>query len=195
MDSVNDHPDGWGFPIRKSSDQSVLATPRSLSQPATSFIASQCQGIRQTPFLRLISRFVSETTILRSSSRLVPCRGRPPPRKRPLPIPATLSRRTERGISRLQTSSDKRCQRTISFSMRWWRQTGSNRRPPACKAGALPTELCPRLSFRSARLRFVGRRDRPLPEGRADRAKVVGQGGFEPPTSRLSSARSNQLSY
>ena len=30
----------------------------------------------------------------------------------------------------------------------WWSQTGSNRRPPACKAGALPTELCPRLSFR-----------------------------------------------
>jgi hypothetical protein len=27
------------------------------------------------------------------------------------------------------------------------------------------------------------------------RRKVVGQGGFEPPTSRLSSARSNQLSY
>lgn len=25
----------------------------------------------------------------------------------------------------------------------WWRQTGSNRRPPACKAGALPAELCP----------------------------------------------------
>lgn len=27
----------------------------------------------------------------------------------------------------------------------WWRQTGSNRWPPACKAGALPTELCPRI--------------------------------------------------
>ena len=26
----------------------------------------------------------------------------------------------------------------------WWSQTGSNRRPPACKAGALPTELWPR---------------------------------------------------
>ena len=25
----------------------------------------------------------------------------------------------------------------------WWRWTGSNRRPPACKAGALPTELHP----------------------------------------------------
>jgi hypothetical protein len=28
----------------------------------------------------------------------------------------------------------------------WWSQTGSNRRPPACKAGALPTELWPRPS-------------------------------------------------
>src|SRR5262245_50809877 len=27
----------------------------------------------------------------------------------------------------------------------WWSQTGSNRRPPACKAGALPTELWPPL--------------------------------------------------
>ena len=25
----------------------------------------------------------------------------------------------------------------------WWRRTGSNRRPPACKAGALPAELHP----------------------------------------------------
>ena len=65
MDSVADHPDGWGYPIRKSPDQSVLATPRSLSQPTTSFIASQCQGIRQTPLLCLISRFVSEVMITR----------------------------------------------------------------------------------------------------------------------------------
>ena len=34
-----------GCPIRKSTDQRVLAPPRGLSQPATSFIASQCQGI------------------------------------------------------------------------------------------------------------------------------------------------------
>ena len=26
----------------------------------------------------------------------------------------------------------------------WWSQAGSNRRPPACKAGALPAELWPR---------------------------------------------------
>ena len=32
---------------------------------------------------------------------------------------------------------------------RWWSQTGSNRRPPACKAGALPAELWPRARWRS----------------------------------------------
>ena len=31
----------------------------------------------------------------------------------------------------------------------WWRMSGSNRRPPACKAGALPAELIPHLSNRS----------------------------------------------
>ena len=46
--------DAVGFPIRKSADQSLLATPRGLSQRATSFIASQCQGIHQMPLLRLI---------------------------------------------------------------------------------------------------------------------------------------------
>ena len=51
----------------------------------------------------------------------------------------------------------------------WWSQTGSNRRPPACKAGALPTELWPRA--------------------------MVGLGRFELPTSPLSGVRSNQLSY
>src|SRR3954470_20847087 len=43
-----------GFPIRKSTDQRVLAPPRGLSQRATSFIASQCQGIHQMPLRRLI---------------------------------------------------------------------------------------------------------------------------------------------
>jgi hypothetical protein len=116
MDSVDDHPDGWGFPIRKSSDQSVLATPRSLSQPATSFIASQCQGIRQTPLLCLISRFVSETTIFRSPYRLVPCRGRPPPKTAFLPNPSTLPRRQSEDLD-FKTSSDKRCQRTIDAAL------------------------------------------------------------------------------
>jgi hypothetical protein len=64
----------------------------------------------------------------------------------------------------------------------WWSQTGSNRRPPACKAGALPTELWPRQGsdIRNPQFRY---------------RELVGLGRFELPTSRLSSARSNQLSY
>ena len=54
MYSDSDTAEAVGCPIRKSSDQCLLAAPRSLSQRATSFIASQCQGIHQMPFLRLI---------------------------------------------------------------------------------------------------------------------------------------------
>ncbi len=43
-----------GFPIRKFLDQSLFSAPHDLSQSTTSFIASYCQGIHQTPFSRLI---------------------------------------------------------------------------------------------------------------------------------------------
>jgi hypothetical protein len=51
----------------------------------------------------------------------------------------------------------------------WWSRTGSNRRPPACKAGALPAELRPHLSAypnrtpRSRRLRKADRPSRLMP--------------------------------
>src|SRR5277367_3629700 len=44
-----------GCPIRKSRDQRLLASPPGLSQRATSFIASQCQGIHQMPFISRLS--------------------------------------------------------------------------------------------------------------------------------------------
>ena len=34
-------------------------------------------------------------------------------------------------------------QSNFAITQYWWRMTGSNRRPPACKAGALPAELIP----------------------------------------------------
>ena len=40
-----------GFPIQISPDQWIFAPPRSFSQLITSFIGSQCQGIRPAPFL------------------------------------------------------------------------------------------------------------------------------------------------
>ena len=54
-------------------------------------------------------------------------------------------------ISRIASASRTK-RRGIVFSTDetkpgWWSQTGSNRRPPACKAGALPTELWPRSRF------------------------------------------------
>ena len=95
----------------------------------------------------------------------------------------------------------------------WWSQTGSNRRPHACKARALPTELWPpRGSSFHCGLpsRSAARGGPPSPEGlRRDSLRVgrlaepkrpwarrlVGPGRFELPTSRLSGVRSNQLSY
>ena len=38
------------------------------------------------------------------------------------------------------------CRHNI-HGMIWWNQGGSNSRPPACKAGALPTELWPHMFF------------------------------------------------
>jgi len=69
------------------------------------------------------------------------------------------------------------CQSQSTFSARltahptkeWWRRTGSNRRPDACKATALPAELRPLI--------------------------MVGLGRLERPTSPLSGVRSNHLSY
>jgi hypothetical protein len=50
MDSARDLRKRRGFPIRTSADQRALASPRSFSQRATSFIASWRQGIHRTPF-------------------------------------------------------------------------------------------------------------------------------------------------
>jgi hypothetical protein len=39
-------------------------------------------------------------------------------------------------------ANERKAQHRLTGAV-WWSQTGSNRRPPACKAGALPTELWP----------------------------------------------------
>ena len=74
MDSVDDTAEAVGCPIRKSTDQSLLAAPHGLSQRAASFIASQCQGIHQMPFRRLISTNECATR------RRKPTRNYPPAR-------------------------------------------------------------------------------------------------------------------
>ncbi len=76
MYSVRDTAEAVGFPIRKSSDQSLFAAPRRLSQRTTSFIASQCQGIHQMLLLRLIS---AQSYHVQGSEAAQPC-GRPDPK-------------------------------------------------------------------------------------------------------------------
>jgi hypothetical protein len=197
-----------GFPIRKSADQSFFAAPHGLSQRSTSFIASQRQGIHRMPLRHLITLIINahpldrvagcpagidgKTSLLHKiepmvrAVKLSPTKRRP--RLAPLPTPgdsaplATVTSRPMPGSissSRCQITRNRAPKRSGSEKRShgradpgWWSQTGSNRRPPACKAGALPAELWPRK-----------------PRG------MVGLGRFELPTSRLSSARSNQLSY
>ena len=67
--------------------------------------------------------------------------------------------------------------------------TGSNRRPPACKAGALPAELIPLGYYILVGLAGLAST---LPPGLF---LLVGLVGLEPTTPALSTRCSNQLSY
>ena len=68
---MRDDLNGLGFPIRKSTDQSLLAAPHGLSQRVTSFIASQRQGIHQMPFKTLDRTVRKGKSRVRQPSRLL----------------------------------------------------------------------------------------------------------------------------
>ena len=70
----------------------------------------------------------------------------------------------------------------------WWRRTGSNRRPEACKATALPTELRPLKTEPSNESKSFQR----LCWSESRAPNLVGLGRLELPTSRLSGVRSNR---
>ena len=76
----------------------------------------------------------------------------------------------------------------------WWSQTGSNRRPPACKAGALPAELWPPQEGKTGDGRQTGRVSL-LSVARILPSELVGLDRLERSTSPLSGVRSNHLSY
>ena len=183
-----------GFPIRRSLDQSSFAAPQGLSQRTTSFIASQRQGIHQMLLRHLITLMIdvrSAKTGQRSKKDL-------PSTFRSKTLLAEYIRRTRlraaagsQGLGRpacrmysLFTMSNIRAAlsraqhealQTFRTQTNWWSQTGSNRRPPECKSGALPAELWPRVGI--------------------DLTIMVGLGRLERPTSPLSGVRSNHLSY
>ena len=155
-------------------DQRALAPPHGLSQRATSFIASQCQGIHQMPLLTLgpgrscpARRRASATgTFDRPGTSLHSGPSAPFPRQRtartarpgaprsfvnpysrcPTSRTGTPEGTAARTLSSTRNHLPSRDRRPTLAGGAWWRRTGSNRRPPACKAGALPAELRPRSS-------------------------------------------------
>src|SRR3954464_15321461 len=191
-----------GFPIRKSSDQSLFAAPQGLSQRTTSFIASQRQGIHRMLLLHLITlmidgrlslsrdvdpyndrpqdsaprqrseRPVFGTLIPKTFACLMhpahtPCGGRVAPRSK-IPEPATcitslrcqtpaiaplceepprIAKISTEHSSLNPTGETTHTPHAQNSQEEWWSQTGSNRRPEACKATALPTELWPPWVF------------------------------------------------
>ena len=66
-----------GCPIRRSRDHRSLASPPGFSQRATSFIASQCQGIHQMPFNCSIQGIVSTPMAVPRHPNPAAHRGKP----------------------------------------------------------------------------------------------------------------------
>ena len=106
----------------------------------------------------------------------------------------TMSKNQKPGIrSQIRNPVPKLVSATQADSSIWWSRSESNRRPPACKAGALPTELRPRL--RRQRAEHRGQSRTHVLSSVFCPLTLVGLGRLELPTSRLSGVRSNHLSY
>ena len=199
-----------GFPIRKSRDQRVLSPPPGLSQSATSFIASCRQGIHQTPFSRLIRSGGGATPLApraplpgSGSHRAVSLASANGPKAEDadpgqcfdlerllpdVPPPPRAMRGPARTRSPPHSEGIPKASR-VSLSSRC-----QSRRPRA--GGREPEAKTPPKGPNESRMRTIldrGRGMRPPPD--RDRRAMVGRGGLEPPTSRLSGVRSNQLSY
>jgi hypothetical protein len=67
-----------GFPIRKSPDRRLLASPRGLSQLTTSFIACLCQGIHTHALSSLTIKSISHTKCSKCSNLRLSSSAPPP---------------------------------------------------------------------------------------------------------------------
>jgi hypothetical protein len=128
MDSEDDTRFRVGCPIRTPRDQRALASPPGFSQRAASFIASQCQGIHQMPFVLARSQRVPAAA-RRSSARTrskrlgTPPRtgASPPPRPAqmtPAPPRAPLGTRLGRSTTPVRGHSHEDTSRTVRHTRR-----------------------------------------------------------------------------
>ena len=186
MDSDGDDPKGPGFPIRISTDQSLFAAPHGFSQRTTSFIASRCQGIHQTPLRRLIDPTSNGQRPIVSSTT-----GRSPEdgTSSALYYPVSTTERSNSPSKTPLAGIPSGPGSPGHHALHHVQQPATGTEPRA-----KPTPRIPRQG--DARQGISAFRDRAgVPCGPPGNRKMVGQGRLELPTSRLSSARSNQLSY
>jgi hypothetical protein len=221
-------PEG-GFPIRKSPDQSSFATPRSLSQRTTSFIASQCQGIHRMPLRRLIALIINalhppppketagdhttdKTILLRihpMPARCTPRDPAPSPPRRDGRNPAhnrmnvlfTMSNNPQPEHDRANARAATPPQNPNRTDDATPHAAGKPEWPANPNGGARRDRTDDLMLAKHAlsQLSYGPREDAPRqrigPAKNRPGSQMVGLGRLELPTSRLSSARSNQLSY
>ena len=188
MDSVTDTSCEVGCPIRRSSDQSLLAAPQGLSQRATSFIASRRQGIHQMPFSHSPrpsgkSRRPEPSAHPIGAEQAYPCRA---------PPPAPPHERREEGGGKtaplpVSRPPGDKPQRPVAH----------HHHTMSCVKERLPPTQQPRAHPHKADVpsSILHRCPSSSPRKGERRPGLVGPGRLERPTSRLSGVRSNQLSY
>ena len=114
-------------PVAQPCGAALVHPNRSLEQPgSTACITSlQCQTPAIAPLRK--GRTATANSKISTEHRLNPKGGDLHTRQQP------------------KTQGRPKPQRKAKPQRKWWSQTGSNRRPEACKATALPTELWPPL--------------------------------------------------
>ena len=135
--SPRDTAEAVGCPIRKFPAQSLLAAPRDLSQRATSFIASQCQGIPRMPFSRLSRGLHAQTSARARTPRSQPVEPHPPtpfrsrerrPRLDTRPLHDVKQPRRPHGAAPVSFFPNRTAVPPCGGEPApWWRRTGSNR--------------------------------------------------------------------
>ena len=135
-----------GFPIRKSPDQKLFASPRSLSQLTTSFIDFTCQGIHHmllvtllTPFYKPLIVQIDDIFIIRYLQLLL---------RYYLKLSMSKSKKTKScGADRAWTCDPLDANQVLSqlsyspifaqYKCSMWVWVDSNYRPPPYQGGAL----------------------------------------------------------
>jgi hypothetical protein len=186
-----------GCPIRRSRDHRSLASPPGFSQRATSFIASQCQGIHQMPFFALVRSLSHRRDRTTAAHRAKPRSRKPVPAKAGSGdgVPAQSLSLRKQGRGPIAAVSHEDTSRTDPVP-------GTRACPPRSHhQRSLHPSINPGTHFAGAADRALPRTPPPTPPDRRRRplaqrgrpnqgSSVVEVNGLEPMTSCLQSRRS-----